>query len=110
MTDNELDVLLPCPFCGSNEASIVSEASWAVKCHSCWSKVQCCDSRDNAIKAWNTRAKANSAPKLTEENVKNIIENEIWGEITENGIIPSRDAIKTNIISELKAAGMGFKE
>jgi len=68
-------------------------------------KNKCTSARWNGWQA----AKADSAPKMTEEEVKNIIENEIWGDITENGIIPSRDAIKTNIISELKAAGMEFK-
>lgn len=48
--------LLPCPFCGSLDLHIVSGVSYGVKCHQCYSKVQCCSSRDKAIKAWNTRA------------------------------------------------------
>ena len=49
--------LNPCPFCGGGDLHVVSGVSWGVKCHGCWSKVQCQNSREDAVRRWNTRFK-----------------------------------------------------
>jgi hypothetical protein len=47
--------LKPCPFCNGMDLHVVAGVAWGVKCHGCWSKVQCKDSRADAIRVWNNR-------------------------------------------------------
>ncbi len=63
------DELLPCPFCGGDEVSLIANGiyGWRVSCHSCriygegFSSSYRADEdysedKKSAIKAWNTRA------------------------------------------------------
>ncbi len=54
--DKKDSEFLSCPFCGGNDIWAAGSQSWAVKCHTCYSKVQCADTRQDAVKKWNTRA------------------------------------------------------
>jgi Lar family restriction alleviation protein len=66
ITDNNLPALLPCPFCGSDDLGVGAGMSWAVKCHDCFGRTQSHASRNDAIKAWNTRAPSALNKKLRE--------------------------------------------
>lgn len=52
-----------CPYCGSDNIDVVSGVAYGVKCMACYKvKVQCCDSREEAINIWN-KLELNKTPK-----------------------------------------------
>lgn len=55
MTDQKLK---PCPFCGSDDVDVVSNLYTYVTCHnpSCEAYGPICNTTEQAITAWNTRA------------------------------------------------------
>ena len=52
-------ILLHCPFCGS-QAKVVEDKNITVECEECTGAIGYFLSRENAIKAWNTRTEQRS--------------------------------------------------
>jgi len=54
MRRSRMSKLANCPLCQSDQVYTVSGVSYGVKCQSCWHvKVQCFDSKEEAVEAWN---------------------------------------------------------
>lgn len=60
MTDKEL---LPCPLCNSDDVYVLSGAAYRVKCMACYTSGSFGE-KEEAIKAWNTRAKTQREKEL----------------------------------------------
>ena len=48
--------LKPCPFCGSKFIQTIKIIGYSVKCFDCGAITGPYNKRENAVKAWNTRA------------------------------------------------------
>lgn len=51
--------LLPCPFCGSVDVKVIQStvSGYVATCNECWAASRAEATRDDAIAAWNRRAK-----------------------------------------------------
>lgn len=60
--------LLPCPFCGADDAQtdFIEGESYLVECSACHAETGICDSAQEAIDAWNRRART-AAPQVGAE-------------------------------------------
>ena len=47
--------LKPCPFCEGNAECYVDAGCWYVRCTNCGVETRTCDSKDEALGAWNCR-------------------------------------------------------
>lgn len=59
---NEKPELLPCPFCGSLDVSILGNSVFYGHCHSCDTGTGLYTTREEAVNAWNTRAPVADKP------------------------------------------------
>lgn len=64
MQSNKKSNLLPCPFCGSKDIYCFDAGHktnvWFVQCNDCCATFPHFDSKEEAEKAWNTRANKNN--------------------------------------------------
>lgn len=77
MTNNkppaELSLKKDCPFCGSDDLSIVAAEFPYVRCYQCECESRACKTKEQAIEVWNTRASSDAVlddalQKLYEES------------------------------------------
>ena len=50
-----MEDLKPCPFCGSEAKLVNKNEFWIVDCAECFASSRWCDSKKEAIDAWNRR-------------------------------------------------------
>jgi Lar family restriction alleviation protein len=58
-----MEELKRCPFCGGEAIEVRASESYWVRCSDCDAEIALCDSRSDAIAAWNRRATQNIGKK-----------------------------------------------
>ena len=51
-----MEGLLKCPFCGGEARVVIAIESYWVRCFDCGAEIAICDTKPEAIAAWNRRA------------------------------------------------------